>query len=65
LCVSLTQQNTPVWRNETLSPPSNTLVAERTISKLTEFSQGKNVLHAAASNIDGFLGEIRVFLQVG
>jgi hypothetical protein len=26
------------------------------IQKLTQFSQGNNVLHAAASNPDGFLG---------
>jgi hypothetical protein len=32
--------------------------------KLTQFSQGNNVLDAAASNIKGFFGEIQVLLQV-
>jgi hypothetical protein len=32
--------------------------------KLPQLAQGNNVLVAAASNIDGFLGEIRVFLQL-
>jgi hypothetical protein len=35
------------------------------LSKLIEFSQGNNVLDAAASNIDGLFGEIHVFLQLG
>jgi hypothetical protein len=34
------------------------------LSKLTEFSQGNNVLNAAASNIDGLFGETHVFLQL-
>jgi hypothetical protein len=32
--------------------------------KLTQFSQVNNVLHAAASKIDGFIGEMHVFFQV-
>jgi hypothetical protein len=31
--------------------------------KQTQFSQGNNVLDAIASNIEGFFGEIHVFLQ--
>jgi hypothetical protein len=31
---------------------------------LTQFSQGNNVIDAAASNIDGFFAEIHVFLQL-
>jgi hypothetical protein len=34
------------------------------LSKLTEFSEVNNVLDAAASNIDGLFGEIRVFIQL-
>jgi hypothetical protein len=33
--------------------------------KVTEFSQGKNVLDAAASNIDGLFGDTHLFLQLG
>jgi hypothetical protein len=36
---------------------------EGSFQKLTQFSHGNNVLDAAASNIDGFLGEKQVFLQ--
>jgi hypothetical protein len=32
--------------------------------KLTQFSQGNNVLEAAASSIDGLLAEIHEFLQL-
>jgi hypothetical protein len=31
---------------------------------LTQLSQGNNELHGTASNIDGFLLEVRVFLQL-
>jgi hypothetical protein len=31
--------------------------------KLTQFSQVNNVLHAAASNLDGFIGEMHVFFS--
>jgi hypothetical protein len=34
------------------------------LSKLTEFSQGYNVLDVAAFNINGLFGEIHVFLQL-
>jgi hypothetical protein len=32
--------------------------------KLPPFSQGNNMLYTAASNIDGLLGEIHVFLPL-
>jgi hypothetical protein len=33
------------------------------LSKTTKFSQGNNMLDAAGSNIDCFLGEIRMFFN--
>jgi hypothetical protein len=33
-------------------------------AKHTQFSQGKNMLHATASSTDGILGEINMFLQL-
>jgi hypothetical protein len=34
------------------------------LQRLTQFTQGHNVLDAAASNTDGVLEEIHVFLQL-
>jgi hypothetical protein len=46
-------------------PTLKTMICKKnSIQKLTQFSQGNNVLDGAASNTDGFWGETHVFLQL-
>jgi hypothetical protein len=42
----------------------NSDLQEYSFQKLTQFSQGNNVLDAAASNIDGCLGGIHVLFKL-
>jgi hypothetical protein len=54
-CASSTQLNSHIWNEESPSAPSETNDARSIPFKLTLLSQGKIVLHAAASNTHGFL----------
>jgi hypothetical protein len=49
---------------ESLSPHWKTSFSQSIPIKLTQFSNGYSVLDSAGSNIDGFVEEIPVFLQV-
>jgi hypothetical protein len=45
--------------------PLNSLIGRKySFQKLTQFSQRKNVLRGPASNIDDFLSQMHVFLQL-
>jgi hypothetical protein len=55
-CVYSTLLNRPSWRQtELIFKLKHVSCRKYCFQKLTEFSQGKNVLGAPASNIDGFV----------
>jgi hypothetical protein len=54
-CVSATQLNGPFWNKVLLLNLEKPVMQEVFIAKLTQFSQGSNVLYATASNTKGFL----------
>jgi hypothetical protein len=61
-CVSSTLLNRPIWNKFSLCHHENYIVQEVFFQKLPQFSQGDNVIDAAATNIDGFhRRDIRVF----
>jgi hypothetical protein len=62
-CVYSIQLNSPIWKNECLSPLKSLTGRQYLFPKLTQFSQGYNVLDASVPNIDGFLSEMDVLLQ--
>jgi hypothetical protein len=53
----------PIWSKQRLSPPKKLVWWKVFLEKLTEFSDEKNDLYPTASNTDGGVGEIHVFLQ--
>jgi hypothetical protein len=54
--ISSTKLNRDMWKKESLHPPLKNLRCRKyDVQKLTQFSQGNNVLDYAASNIDGIL----------
>jgi hypothetical protein len=54
-CVSSTQLNRSIWNKETISTLKHRNSTMYSFQKLSLFSQGNNVLDAAASNINGYL----------
>jgi hypothetical protein len=53
-----------LWGNRSYLHLETSKLQKVVLSKLTELSQGNNLLDAAVSNIDGLFGEIHVFLQL-
>jgi hypothetical protein len=54
-CVSSTQPNKTISDNDRLFPSEKPKFLEEFLSKLSQFSQGKNVLDATPSNTDDYL----------
>jgi hypothetical protein len=64
LCVSSTQQYKPIWNRERICPRWKTHVAGIIPFKTNTVLTGNKVLYSAASNIDIFLWEVHMFLQL-
>jgi hypothetical protein len=54
-CGSSRYLNRPIWKKMSLSSPENSICMKYFFQKTSQFSQGTNVLDAAASKIDYFL----------
>jgi hypothetical protein len=55
MCFFKSAEEAYLEQREPISTMKNLLGMKYSFQKLTEFLQGNNVLHAAASNIDGFV----------